>query len=42
MKYTKFEELPIWKLAIASTKIIYDLTTNPKWSKDFALRDQIR
>lgn len=42
MKYKKFEELPIWKLAIEITKLIYDLTSNSKWNKDFGLRDQIR
>ena len=42
MKYKKFEELPIWKLALEITKLIYDLTSNSKWSKDFGLRDQIR
>jgi len=42
MKYKKFEELPIWKLTLEITKIIYDLTSNSKWCKDFGLRDQIR
>lgn len=42
MKYKKFEELPIWVLSLKITKVIYDLTANLKWSKDFGLRDQIR
>ena len=42
MRYKKFEELPIWKLSLAATKFIYDLTANAKWSKDFGLRDQTR
>ena len=42
MKYKRFEELPIWQTAIEITKIIYDLSANSKWSKDFGLRDQIR
>ena len=42
MKYKKFEELPIWQESITLTKLIYDLSNNPKWSKDFKLRDQIR
>jgi len=42
MKFKKFEELPIWKLALKITKIIYDLTAKGKFSKDFNLRDQIR
>lgn len=42
MKYKKFEELPIWKLALKITKEIYDITSQPRWNKDFGLRDQIR
>jgi len=42
MKYKKFEELPIWKLTLQITKIIYDITSVDRWSKDFGLRDQIR
>ena len=42
MKFKKFEELPIWKLALKVTKIIYDLTAKEKFRKDFGLRDQIR
>lgn len=42
MKYKDFKELPVWQAAIEVTKIIYDLSANSKWSKDFGLRDQIR
>ncbi len=42
MKIKKFEELPIWKLALKLTREIYDLTSQSKFSKDFVLRDQIR
>ncbi len=42
MKINKFEDLPIWKLALKLTKKIYDFTSQPKFSKDFKLRDQIR
>lgn len=42
MKFKKFEELPIWKLALKITKIVYDLTAKEKFSKDFNLRDQTR
>ena len=42
MKYKKFEDLPIWKLALKITKEVYDLTSKKKFSKDFSLRDQIR
>jgi len=42
MKIRKFEDLPIWRLALKITKEIYDLTSKSKFSKDFGLRDQIR
>jgi four helix bundle protein len=42
MKIEKFEDLPIWKLSLKLTRDIYDLTNLPKFSRDFALRDQIR
>jgi four helix bundle protein len=42
MKIKKFEDLSIWRLALKITKIIYDLTSKPKFSRDFSLRDQIR
>ena len=42
MKIRRFEELSIWKLALKITKIIYDLTSKPKFNRDFGLRDQIR
>ena len=42
MKYRKFEELPIWQEAIKLTKIIYDLSAQKEWGRDFCLRDQIR
>ena len=42
MKYKRFEELPIWQESMKLTKIVYDLSGNSKWNKDFKLRDQIR
>ncbi len=42
MNYRKFEELPVWQRSLEATKIIYDLSANAKWSKDFGLKDQIR
>jgi four helix bundle protein len=42
MKIKKFEDLPIWKLALKITKEIYELTNKKEFSKDFSLRDQIR
>jgi four helix bundle protein len=42
MNYKNFEDLPVWKLSLKITKIIYDLTSKQKFSKDFKLRDQIK
>ena len=42
MPIQNFEDLEIWKDARALTKAIYQLTGDPKFSKDFGLRDQIR
>ena len=38
----RFEDLEVWKLALENANIIYDLTSKPPFSHDFALRDQIR
>jgi four helix bundle protein len=42
MQVRNFEDLEIWKDASALTREIYQLTRDSKFSKDFALRDQIR
>ena len=42
MPIKNFEELEIWKDSRALTRGIYQLTRDPKFSKDFGLRDQIR
>jgi four helix bundle protein len=42
MKVKNFEDFEIWKEARALTREIYQLTSDSKFSKDFALRDQIR
>jgi four helix bundle protein len=42
MKVKNFEDLEIWKDARLLTRGIYLLTRDSKFSKDFALRDQIR
>ncbi|MEO6884038.1 MAG: four helix bundle protein [Bacteroidia bacterium] len=41
-KVEKIEELVVWQLAILLTNSIYAITNNNFFSKDFALRDQIR
>lgn len=42
MKIKKFEELDIWKRSRQLTKLIYKVTCIEEFSKDWALRDQIR
>jgi four helix bundle protein len=42
MAVKAFEELEVWKEARRLTQRIYQLTKNENFSKDFALRDQIR
>jgi len=39
---TKFEDLDVWKLSRKIVNEIYDLSNKDIFSKDFALRDQIR
>lgn len=41
MKINKFEDLKIWQESLKITKIIYDLASREKFSKDFSLRSQI-
>lgn len=42
MAVKRFEDLEIWKEARRLTQAIYQLTKSDKFSRDFALRDQIR
>jgi len=42
MRITKFEDLNIWKLSLKITKLIYDISANKYFIKDFGLKDQIR
>ena len=42
MKIIKFEDLNIWKLSLKITKLIYDVSSNKYFIKDFGLKDQIR
>ena len=42
MKVKNLEDLEIWKDARMLTRSIYRITREPKFSKDFALRDQIQ
>ena len=42
MKITKFEEIEAWKESRKLVKMIYDLTKNNLFKKDFGLRGQIQ
>jgi four helix bundle protein len=42
MQLKNFEDFEIWKEARGLSQEIYTLSTTPKFSKDFALRDQMR
>lgn len=41
-KINRFEDLQSWQKARQLANYIYDLTEQPKFSKDFKLRDQIQ
>jgi len=41
MKYSRFEELPVWKAAIELAVKIYELTSRPAFKGRYSLRDQI-
>lgn len=40
--FTKFEDIEAWKKARELCKLIYKITLNDSFSKDFSLKDQIR
>ncbi len=42
MKATSFKDLEVWKESLSIIKEVYDLTSQPRFSKDFGLRDQIQ
>ncbi|MBI5763049.1 MAG: four helix bundle protein [Planctomycetes bacterium] len=42
MKYSRFEDLPVWKTAIDLAVRIYTLTNNPSFSMKGDLSDQLR
>lgn len=41
-KFNKFEEIQAWQKAKDLTLLIYKITSEEKFAKDFGLRDQIR
>jgi len=40
--FTRFEDLPAWNTAKNLSNLIYDLSDQGKFARDFGLRDQIR
>lgn len=38
----KFEDIEAWKLAREVTKLVYEISSNEKFARDFALVNQIR
>ncbi len=42
MKFNTFKEIPVWILSIQIAQEVYRLTNEGRFSRDFALRDQIR
>ena len=38
----RFEDIEAWKMARESTRLIYEMSSNGDFSKDFPLRDQMR
>lgn len=40
--FKKFEEIQVWKKAREVTKLVYQLTNNSLFVRDFGLRDQMR
>ncbi len=42
MKIERFEDLDCWKKARELANLIYDLTGQKSFAKDFQLRDQMR
>lgn len=41
MRYSRFEDLPVWNSAIDLAVQIYDLTADPAFSGRYSLKDQI-
>ncbi len=41
-KFNKFEEIQAWQKAKDVTLLVYQITSNSNFAKDFGLKDQIR
>jgi four helix bundle protein len=42
MKVTRFEELEVWQKARELAQVVYQLTADNHFSRDYGLRDQMR
>ena len=42
MNYKKFEDLPCWQKSRELSQLVFELTNQPKFNRDFTLKDQIR
>ncbi len=42
MKIERFEDIKAWQEARELTRLVYDLTKRPAFTKDFGLKDQIQ
>lgn len=38
----RFEDIQAWQEARVLTKLVYGLTSDGKWAKDYGLKDQVR
>jgi four helix bundle protein len=41
MRYSRFEELPVWNAAIDLAAQVYELTSKPVFNRRYSLKDQI-
>jgi len=41
MKYTRFEDLPVWQDAIELAVLVFDLTSRPQFRGYYGLKDQL-
>ena len=42
MKFERFEDLPVWRVAREMTRRVYEVTNQGTFARDYGLRDQIR
>jgi four helix bundle protein len=40
--FKKFEEIQAWQKARSATKLVYEITSDGNFARDFGLRDQVR